>query len=982
MLELKHISKDYYVDNVPYPALKDISLAFPDKGFVSILGPSGCGKTTLLNIIGGLDHYTSGDLLIDGKSTKDFKDQEWDAYRNERVGFVFQTYNLIPHMNVLSNVEVSLMLNGVSHQERIDRSMKALEDVGLKGEEKKRPNQLSGGQMQRVAIARALVNNPAIVLADEPTGALDSKTSVQVMEILKKASKTRLVIMVTHNKELATIYSDRIISVKDGRIENDTNPLPINKNPTIGKEINKKTSMSFWTALKSSFENIRTKRGRTIMTAIASSIGIIGVALVLSVSNGFSVYVNKVEASVAGAVPISITPVTYTYKQNSETPVEYPSDEEVKVYDSSSSVSTIHQNRFSQDYFDYINKALDPSFSSTLTGKKSDKGLASSILYNRQGLNFNVLTQNGATEDSILSVNQYTSAGMSGGVINSATGLPTTVFHELYGTSEDLNEWYDCISGHFPTAKDEICIITDRYNRVEKSTLTALGIINKDDTTSQAKTFKFSDLLYTNDSNPGKTYKVYRNSDIYKNFDYVEDNDVPSWDISFDPTTFTYKGTESTSTIRYFKMSQTSKNRNQYIYNNDSEFNPVNLKIVGVLRPSPDSYISLMPSSIGYSTELKDYLADDGSTMETSDEAKLTHQRLLDSAKGNVYFRRSDDASYDGVALLNAMIDKFNTKYDIVSLAKKIAGGGDLTEEETTSLSKAIEELPDDLASCMCYRDYWENINSDGSYPSGPNYTSYYWFLNHCQALGSDLLQGDVDIPSGNDSVETMSFFQKFFTHSFYSEINNIDREDWCLIDFVALENNFSIITSILIFPQSLTTKTALNNYLDAYNKGKDDVNQIVYSDIMSTFTSSLGVMIEVISTVLIVFASISLVVSSLMTGIITYVSVIERTKEIGILRACGARKKDVGRLFQAECVIIGTAAGLIGVGLTYILDFPISKIIDHIYPGNGLGSIAQLKITDALILWALAIVLAFVSGLIPSRMAAKKDPVTALRTE
>ncbi len=971
MLELINIKKDYYVNKEPFPALKDVSLGFLDKGFVSILGHSGCGKTTLLNIIGGLDHYTSGDLLIDGKSTKDFVDSEWDAYRNERVGFVFQSYNLIPHQSILSNVETGLMLNGVPRQERKERALKALEDVGLADVYKKKPNQLSGGQMQRVALARAIVNNPKIVLADEPTGALDSATSKQVMELLKEASKTRLVIMVTHNRELAYEYSDRIITMKDGKIESDSDPVPLLDKTNSPKEINKKTSMSFLTALKSSWANIRTKKGRTILTAIASSIGIIGVALVLAVSNGFSMYVDKVESGVAGSVPISITPVTYTYKQTSnQNDTIYPDDEEVKVYDMSSSLMSIHQNRFTKDYFDYIEKT-------------KEKGWASSIMYNRQNLTFNLLTDSPESSGGVLSINQYRSAGSTGSAISSVTGLPTTIFHELYGTSEEMSKWYDCIGGRMPQSKDEIVLITDRYNRVEKSTLKYLGMLSS---TSQEKTISFSDILYNEKTGEGKTYKVYRNADLYKNIEYKE-TAVDSYKVTkIDIENMKVLGEKSQTTIRYF-ASQPSAS---YVYSHDELFNPVKLKIVGIMRPREDSYISLMPSSLGYLSELKDYLADDGMSKDSSESLKTTHQRLCDAVKGNVYFRYDVDedgnqTSNDGLYKLNSLINEYRTSYKLDEIFERYKESKTLTDEDKNTLSTLFTNLPTNISTCLSYRDFWGNSSNTLGVP---NYTSCYYFLNHCQNIGCDLLQSEVEIPSFSSTNTTsliaslVALGLKIEDPSFWNDISNIDRSDWCLIDFLALQNNFSIITSVLIFPASLTTKQALTDYLSAYNEGKDDGDAIVYSDVMGTFTESLGVLIQVISAVLVVFASISLVVSSIMTGIITYVSVVERTKEIGILRACGARKKDVGRLFEAECVIIGGMAGLIGVGFSWIACFPISAIIDHQFPGNGLEQIASLSPIHALILVAIAIALAFISGLIPARIAAKKDPVTALRTE
>lgn len=975
MLELINIKKDYFVDKKPYPALKDITLAFADKGFVSILGPSGCGKTTMLNIIGGLDHYSSGDLLIDKKSTKSFSDADWDAYRNERVGFVFQSYNLIPHQSVLSNVETGLMLNGVSRNERIKRASEALKKVGLEGAEKKKPNQLSGGQMQRVALARALVNNPRIILADEPTGALDSVTSKQVMDLLKEVSETRLVIMVTHNENLANEYSDRIIQMKDGVVIGDSNPVEIEKGENIGKEINKKTSMSFLTALKSSFSNIRTKRTRTILTAIASSIGIIGVALVLAVSNGFSNYVSKVESSVAGAVPISITPVTYTYKLSNDSYEQFPDDKEVKIYDSSSETSTIHQNRFTADYISYIEKAVD-------------KGWASSILYNRQNLSFNLMTSNPDGSGNAMSINQYRSAGTVSNAVGSVTGLPSTIFHELYGSSEETSKSYDCIAGRMPQSKDEIVLITDRYNRVEKSTLVSLGIISS---TTQEKTISFDDIVYKDSLNEGKTYKVYRNSDLFKNVEYKEE-EIQTYEIStnapssiadlknFDLSTFKFEGKEITAKLGYFEHGFSINE----VYSNDSKYNPLKLKIVGVIRPSKDSYISLMPSSLGFTTELKNYLADDGATLDTDALLIETHNNLMKAAKGALYY--STDSSKESgksnsLELLNQLVQKTIKEGKLDEIIAKFKEGSNLSSEDMSSLSTTMTNFFSGLASCLTYRNYWGAYNeATDSY--SPGFTNYGSYFSHCQNVGADLMESEIGISGFTNTDGLMKLLAKMMSSSFWNDISNVSRTSWCLIDFLALQNNFSIITSILIFPASLTTKEDLTKYLDAYNSGKSDVDQVTYSDVMSTFTTSLGVLIQVISVVLIVFASISLVVSSIMTGIITYVSVVERTKEIGILRACGARKKDVGRLFQAECVIVGGLAGIIGVGFSWIMCFPISAIIDGMYPGNGLDSIASLSPWHALILVVVAVILAFISGLVPARIAAKKDPVIALRSE
>lgn len=975
-LVLTHIKKDYFVDDKPFTALKDISLAFPSRGFVAILGPSGCGKTTLLNIIGGLDHYTSGDLLIDGKSTKEFTDREWDGYRNERVGFVFQSYNLIPHENILQNVEVSLLLNGVSKKERNERAMAALKSVGLEESAKKKPNQLSGGQMQRIALARAVINNPKIVLADEPTGALDSGTSLQVMEMLRDIAQDRLVIMVTHNRDLADQFAERIIEMKDGVITKDTAPLSVDNIVPSGKEISKKTAMSFMTALRSSFLNIGTKKARTILTAVASSIGIIGVALVLAVSNGFTNYVDNVEGSVASSVPITISPVDYSYlPADSGNYTEYPDDNKVHVYDTSNSAYVVHRNNYSQDYFNYVQKTVD-------------KGWARSIMFNRIRLNFHILTQDGNSVDGSGApvaryVDQYSSVNSTSSMVGSATGLPSTIFHELYGEEKGLSSMYDVIYGKFPQNPNEIVLITDRYNRIEFSTLKKLGILSATTTASSVSTVNFSDLVYDGDGDTTyKPYKAYRQSDYFQmkdkaGNDTVKSKDYWAWQIdnisltSYPPKTaddIKIDASPVKKTIHYYQEKNPTKfgDLSNYgsVFNDDATYNPISLKIVGVLRPTQSSYISLMPSSIGYLSSLKDEIAADTATGGAG-------AKLAEYAADNYYINNHDANANDSTV-------DYNPDDGIVKLKNQLAsvlGGSSSSLSEST-----ISTL---LSSAYTFR--WYNV-WDTSTPYGTNFSS---FLTINQYVGGDFKESQIkkipDTPSSSDSIDDVVWTQfiafwkgKLINPDFYNQSST----DWNAIDFLAYFNGYALVSSILIFPASLTTKDALHAYLDDYNTNKLKEDQILYSDIMSTFTSSLGILIQVISVVLIVFAAISLVVSSVMTGIITYVSVVERTKEIGILRACGARKKDVGRLFEAECTIIGFSAGLIGVAFTYLACIPINLILDHQFPGNNLTSIASLNPWHALILIALGVLLALVSGLIPSRIAAKKDPVVALRTE
>jgi putative ABC transport system permease protein len=971
MLELRHIRKDYLVDKKPFPALHDINLTFPDKGFVAILGPSGCGKTTLLNIIGGLDHYTSGDLLIDGRSTKDFKDRDWDSYRNKRIGFVFQSYNLIPHFTVIQNVEISLTLNGAKKQERTAKAKAVLEKVGLGDILDKKPSQLSGGQMQRVAIARALVNDPEIILADEPTGALDSKTSVQVLDLIKEVGQERCVIMVTHNRELAKQYSDRIVEMKDGNVISDLSkvtasfkaygaptsfarfaPTPAaslspvvhdnaQKAPESARVDQKKTSMSFWTALKSSFRNVLTKKGRTVLTAVACSFGIIGVALVLATRNGFTLYVDNVETDVAGSVPIVVAPTIYNYTSayvNNDTP--YPDTTDVHIYDDSSVAYITHRNKYDQTYFNYISKCLPNS------GDKAHQGLASDIIYNRDGLDFHFLTNDG-TKDSILRINQYKSAGSMSSLVSSATSLPTTVMHEIFADDK-----YDVIYGRAPKAADEMVLIVDKYNQVDLSTLKRVGILNSD-TTSHGATIAFSDIVYDGDGDTAyKTYKCYRNSDFYQ----VQNNqpvtkDYAAWTLkkydASDPTNKVALAPGTAAEMDFTKVATTKTiscyegpASNEDCWNNDGVYNPITTKIVGVLRPAPDSYISLMPSSIGYLSSLKDIMAKDSEAGQPG--AALAALQKQNYFIPRLYKEDGSTASDDGIALLQA-----NTT-DMIKVLS-----GKTSDLSTTTILGAFNGV---------YRFY---LAYDYIYP----YTSVSYYLAMCHATGTSFDTSTV--PQPDDYTGWLALLG---SPDFYNE---------GLLNCLAYYSSYAVVSSVLIFPASLTTKNKLRAYLDAYNDNiSNPDDQIVYTDVMNTFTSSLGTMIDVISAVLIVFASISLVVSSVMTAIITYVSVIERTKEIGVLRACGARKKDVGRLFEAECIITGFVAGVIGIAFTYIACIPINMTLDHLYPKNNLSSIAQLNPWHGLLLLALSIVLAFVSGFIPSRIAAKKDPVECLRSE
>ncbi len=767
MLQLKNIKKDYMLAGKPFPALKGVDLEFKENEFVSILGPSGCGKTTMLNIIGGLDRYTSGDLLIEGKSTKNFKDQDWDAYRNATIGFVFQTYNLISHLSVLDNVEMSLRLAGVSPKERKERAQNVLIEVGLEEHLYKRPNQLSGGQMQRVAIARALVNNPKILLADEPTGALDSETSAQIMRLIQKISKDRLVIMVTHNSEIANEYSDRIVHLLDGLVTDDSRPADLNKEDKKEKLMNQRTSMSYATAIKTSFKNLLTKKGRTIITAIAGSIGIIGIALVLAISNGMTEYTSNIQSDTLAGFPIAVDQTVVQFGPpeevtNPRPDLEFIEDDVFYPYDQTSSL-TQHQNIITPEFIDYL--------------EDMDNSYYNSISYTR-GIMLNIvnLSDNGG----YIKV-QTTSSGnpFFGG---------SSYFNEMPNNQVFIESQYDVLYGDYPTDYQDVVLIVDERNRVDLSLLENLGISIEDD-------YQSSDLI-------GQTFKVVLNDVYYREVSGVY---IPSTDY-------------------------------EVMYNDASS---ITLTISGILRVKENASSEILDTGVGYTSDLT--------------------TTLLDIEKSS----------------------------NIV------------TAQVATPNTNVLTGLP--FNSQITYDEVMRLIGGD-------------------------------DTP-----------------------------------------------VSVQIYPVSFDDKDEIKAYIDAYNVGKDEVDQIIYTDLAESISSTIQGLINTITIILTAFAAISLVVSSVMIGIITYVSVVERTKEIGIMRSLGARKKDISRIFNAETLLIGFTAGIFGIVIAYLLIIPINVIVENFIDESGFAS---LLVVHALFLVVLSTILTLIAGLFPSRIAAKRDPVVALRTE
>lgn len=769
MLQLKNIKKDYMVAGLPVPALNGINLEFKNNEFVAILGASGSGKTTMLNLIGGLDRYTDGDLLIDGKSTKAFKDSDWDAYRNATIGFVFQSYNLISHLSVLDNVEMALRLSGVAAKERRDRATEVLVEVGLKDHLHKRPNQLSGGQMQRVAIARALVNNPKILLADEPTGALDSKTSVQIMELIQKISKDRLVIMVTHNSEISSRFSDRIVRLVDGLVVEDTRPVKPQDLITTEKLINKKTSMSYLTAIKTSFKNLLTKKGRTIITSIAGSIGIVGIALVLSISTGMTRYTDNLQSDALAGFPITIDRIVQTdrFGPPAGTPFgdpienEFPDGDTLYAYDSNAS-STIHVNVIDDAFMDYLSM-MDPA-------------IYNSISYTR-AIQLNVVDQSDA--GNYFKVTTSRSSGFFGS---------TEYFSEMPDNPEFILSQYDVLFGSYPDSFNELVLVVDSQNRVDVEFLEALGIVITEE-------YTFADFI-------GKTFKVVPNDLYYETIGSVY---VPS--------------------TNYETMYQSSES--------------ITLTVTGILRVKEEASSELLNEGIGYTTLLTDYLLD-------------------------------------------------------------IAQDSDVVLAQIASPTiNVLTGLPFNLQ--VSYTDVMRSLGGDAS-------------------------------PTG-----------------------------------------------VQIYPVSFDAKEEIKAYLDLYNEGKSESDSIVYTDLAEAISSTISSLINTITIILSAFAGISLVVSSVMIGIITYVSVVERTKEIGIMRSLGARKKDISRIFNAETLLIGLASGVFGVVVAFILNFPINIIVENLI---GTPDFAELLFTNAISLIVLSTILTLIAGLIPSGIAARRDPVVALRTE
>ena len=854
MLKLKNITKTYITGNEKVEALKGINIEFRKSEFVSILGQSGCGKTTLLNIIGGLDRYTSGDLIINGKSTKEFKDRDWDSYRNHSIGFVFQSYNLITHQTVLSNVELALTISGVSKKERRERAIKALEEVGLKDQIHKKPNQLSGGQMQRVAIARALVNNPEIILADEPTGALDTKTSVQVMDILKRISKDKLIIMVTHNAELAEKYSSRIIKILDGKITDDSNPIKEEKQEEKPKNSNmKKTSMKFFTAIRLSLNNLMTKKGRTILTAFAGSIGIIGIALILSLSSGVQNYINRVQEEALTSYPLTIEEtaidigsfITEESTQMIKSSTNDYSDTN-KIYSNNTMTNTLSllstkaQTNNLEKFKEYIEK-----------GNSNIKDYTTAVNYE---YNLNLQLYKADTKDGVVRVNPNTvleKIGLESGGMQATISF-NDVWSELFENDEINSKMYEIVSGKMPEKYNEVVLLVDENNKISDYVLYALGIKDQDELEEMYEKIQDGEEIetevtsYDYDELIGLKYKLLLNTDYYDKVDEI--------------------GVDKSEDEKYLKEKL-----------EDAE----EIEIVGIVKVS---------ESWNGNTSLT------GGVLYTDDLEKHVIDKIN---KAEIVKEQKENPEVNVITGLEFSDEEFNIE--------------NLSNEQKMYLqSLSPEELADIISK---YREQAESTYE-----------------------------------------------------SVLSELGSVDLEKPTAINIYAKD-----------FEAKEQIKQIIENYNEEQRNSGNEANVITYTDLVGLLMSSITQIIDIISYVLIAFVSISLVVSSIMIGIITYISVLERTKEIGILRAIGASKKDISRVFNAETLIIGLVAGLLGIGITLLLNIPINLIIQAI---AGVSGISSLPWVGGTILVVISVVLTMIAGLIPASIASKKDPVESLRVE
>lgn len=986
MLEIRNIVKDYETGSETVHALKGVSIAFRESELVSILGQSGCGKTTLLNIIGGLDQYTSGDLIINGQSTKQYKSADWDIYRNHSVGFIFQSYNLIPHQSVLSNVELALTLSGVSKAERRRRAKEALEKVGLGNQLNKRPNQMSGGQMQRVAIARALVNDPDILLADEPTGALDSETSIQIMELVKEIAKDRLVIMVTHNPELAEKYSTRIVKLLDGQIVGDSDPFDPAKEPAHSEvrksEVTKgqKTSMSFLTALSLSKNNLMTKKGRTFLTSFAGSIGIIGIALILSLSNGVQEYINSVERSTLASFPVSIQHETVDYtslmtsmmnvrdnaEENRDPDRIYTNDISTEMM--KTMLSEMQTNNLAE-FKEYLES--DPD------------GISASIEEIQYSYDSNLYIYGHSADGDIMQINPSTvmSAMMGQSMADNVSQMTNTysslmgsssmssydAFRELLST-DMLKTEYEVLAGRLPEAYNEVVVLVTDRNELSDVTLYTLGLRDQGElegmmsSVMAGESFDLDtgDLSFSYDDLMGMEFSMLTAPEFYQK------NDDGTW-------------TDMRSDSEF--MEQAAENG-------------LKLKVVGILKPDADSLISSTNSGgIGYTHALTEYMID-----------KTNSSELVKAQKEN-----PDVDVFTGIEFPKADEDEEQPMSQSEAMEMLT---GMLTEEQRTKLNEGImaaltEEQQSQIQSAMMGMVSDEQMNSIMMGVLTPEQLTQLQSGADVNSLLTDAQKAQMSAQIAasltaeqNAELSTMmngmvdptkmyTIFMQVLTTDQLRQLMDMTKEPETTD--ATYDGNLKLLgvaelsepSSMKIYATDFESKEKITQLIEKYNDSKiTDDNQadvINYTDYVGLMMSSVSDIINAISYILIAFVAISLIVSSIMIGIITYISVLERTKEIGILRAMGASKRDISNVFNAETLIVGFSAGVIGIAVTLLLNIPINIIIENI---TGIANVALLPWQGGVILVVISMLLTLIAGLVPAGVAAKKDPVEALRTE
>ncbi len=1003
MLQLKNIKKDYPAGSGTVHALKGIDLQFRKSEFVSVLGPSGCGKTTMLNIIGGLDQYTEGDLVINGVSTKNYKDRDWDAYRNHSIGFVFQSYNLIPHQSVLQNVELALTLSGVSRSERKKRAKEALESVGLGDQLYKKPSQLSGGQMQRVAIARALVNNPDIILADEPTGALDTETSVQVMEILKEVAKDRLVIMVTHNPDLAETYSTRIIRMLDGIITDDSAPLTEEEQQTLKprepvkskKKREKKPAMRFTTAFSLSLKNLISKKGRTMLTSFAGSIGIIGIALIFAVSQGMTTYINSVQEDTLSSYPLTLQAqhmdmgsLLTAFMDTAASKEEHGNDavyQKSMFYDLINSLnameSTDNDLKSFKTFLETQCADQESELYQSITGvqytydadlivytesvdgtiiRSDTQELLKDLLVEYFGMDLssmlNMGEQYGMSQDAMMSMSPMGSAAVLWQEI--LPGKDGELINPL------LKKQYDLVGdSRWPTRRDEIVLVMDENNEIDDMTLYALGLTSREDIDALAQaamdktTVELDQRHWSYEEILGMEFRVILGADCY-----VKD--------------------EITGNYTDLRENETGL---KYLYDNG-----LTLKVVGILRPNEEATSGMLGGAIGYTSDLTAYI------VENAKDSPAVNAQLADD-KTDIFtglpFKENKGVLNDAQKALE--FDNYLETLDEAGKAKAYISIKSIPAQEEVDAfvqqnlaDKTVEQIKETLIQAMQQQtsagskeleDYIENMPQEDLNKMYSQILVQQYTMQYAAGVQKQLL------PLGNQALAmqlaaelpTYTQEQKAAYYEAVLVFSETTYEDNLIkLGYVDLNDP----ASINLYASSFESKDVIEEVIAEYNADRDELEQIEYTDYVGLMMSSITSIINAITYVLISFVAISLVVSSIMIGVITLISVQERTKEIGILRAIGASKRNVSSMFNAETVIIGFTSGALGVIVTWLLCFPLNAIIQHLTGLPGLA--AYLPWQVAVILVAISMLLTVFSGIIPSRSAAKKDPVVALRTE